>query len=225
VGGPATVTNSFGRVDLSEVKGDINIDNGNGEVGVTGVTGRATIHNTFNRVRVSRVSRGVVIRSTNANVTGDTIGDSATVETTFGGVDLRGVKGPVRVTASNSGLRLGGVDGEVYAKTTFAGTTISDAAGPITVESQNGSVTAEARAGARCQPVSLQTTFAPIRVTVPSGGGYNVTAHTSFGRIHSQHEIQVSGDLSPQSIAGKIGGGGCEMRLSGQNGDIEILKK
>jgi hypothetical protein len=225
IGGAATVSNTFGKVTVSEAKGDVNIDNGNGEVDASGITGRATIHNTFGPVHVTRVSKGVVVRSNNANVTGDTIGDSATVETTFGGVDLRSVKGPARVTAGNSGVRLAGVDGEIYVKTTFAGTTITDAAGPITVESQNGSVTAEARAGARCQPVSLQTSFGPIRVTLPSGEGYNLTAHTSFGRIHSQHEVQMSGDLSPQSITGRIGAGGCQLKLTGQNGDIEILKK
>ena len=224
VGGAAQVTNTFGRVVVNDVKGDVTVDNGNGSVEADGVTGIATIRNTFNPVRASRVGKGLVVHSNNANITGDTIGGPATVETTFGRVDLRGVKGVARVTAGNSGIRLTAMDSEVYAKTTFAGTTISDAAGPVTVESQNGSVTVDMRGGARCQPVSLGTTFGPIRVTIPSGAGYNLTARTTFGRIHSQHEIQVSGELSPQAITGRIGAGGCELRLTGQNGNIELLK-
>ena len=141
-----------------------------------------------------------------AQITGDTVAESATVETTFGGVDLRDVKGGARVTAGNSSIRLTGIGGEAYAKTTFNGITISDVAGPVTVENQNGSVIVDARRGAKCQPISLHTTFGPIRVTVPAGAGYNVTARTSFGRIHSDAEITVTGDLSPDSLTGKIGG-------------------
>jgi len=152
------------------------------------------------------------------------VAESATVETTFGGVDLRNIKGGARVTAGNSSVRLAGIGGEAYAKTTFNGISISDVAGPVTVESQNGSVIVETRAGSKCQPISLRTTFGPIRVTVPATAGYNVTARTSFGRIHSAAEITVTGDVSPDSLTGRIGAGGCDLRLLDQNGNIDILK-
>jgi hypothetical protein len=128
------------------------------------------------------------------------------------------------VTSGNSAIRLNGIGGEVYAKTTFSGVTIADAAGPITVENQNGSVTVEAKSGQRCQPIALHTSFAPIRVTVPWGLGYSVTARTSFGRIHSAHEMAVVGDLSPETVTAKIAGGGCDLKLVDQNGNIDILK-
>jgi len=85
-------------------------------------------------------------------------------------------------------------------------------------------VMVETKSGPRCQPVTLTTSFAPIRVAIPSGTGYNVTARTSFGRIHSDHELTVSGGIAPDALSGKIAGGGCELRLTGQNGNIDILK-
>jgi hypothetical protein len=36
--------------------------------------------------------------------------------------------------------------------------------------------------------------------------------------------MTVSGEMSPETITGKIGGGGCELRLMGQNGSIDILR-
>jgi hypothetical protein len=90
----------------------------------------------------------------------------------------------------------------VFARTSFAGVTVSDAAGPVTVENQNGSVTVETRQGARCQPVGVQTSFAPIRVAVPAGAGYNVTARTSFGSIHSEHEMTITGDVGRDAVSG-----------------------
>ena len=223
VTGVSTITNTFGRVIVTDAKGDLTVDNQNGAVQATGVTGMATLHTSFDRVTASRIGKTLTVRAQNANVMADTIGEAANVETSFGTVDLRGVKGGTRVTASNTSVRLSGVGGEVFAKSSFNGVTVSDAAGPITVVNENGAVIAEMRAGQKCQPVALSTTFSPIRVTLPASG-YNVTARTSFGRIHSEHDLTLSGDISPTILTGKIGGGGCELKLTGQNGNIDILK-
>jgi hypothetical protein len=75
--------------------------------------------------------------------------------------------------------------------------------------SGNGSVAVEPKATQRCQPISIHTSFGPIRVTVPAGVGYDVAAITSFGRIHSEVDMTVSGNVSNQDLNAKIRGGGC----------------
>jgi hypothetical protein len=153
------------------------------------------------------------------------VGEAATVQTSFANVDLRAVKGGARVTAGNSGIRMAGIGGEVYAKTSFAGVAVEDVGGPVTVENANGSVTVSAKAGQSCRPIAIQTSFAPVRVAVPAGLGYTVSGKTSFGQIHSEQEMAVSGALTADSVNGKISGGGCEMRLTNQNGNIDIVKR
>lgn len=225
VAGLATITNSFGDVRVWDAKSDLAVQNQNGKVDANRVAGKAELHTTFAPVKFSGIGKTLAVRAQNSSITGDTVGESATVETTFGSVDLRGVKGGARVTAGNSAIRLTDISGEVYARTTFAGTTIEGAAGPVTVESGNGSVTVASRPGAPCKPILLRTTFAPIRVTVPGNVGYTLSGKTSFGRIHSEHEMSVSGAIGADAITGKIAGGGCEMRLNNQNGNIDILKR
>lgn len=224
VGGVAVVTNSFGQVVMAGVKSDLKVQNQNGDVRANDVTGSAELATSFAPIQFSRIGKTLTVHASNSTIIGDTVGESATVETTFGGVDLHGVKGSARVTAGNSSIRLAGIGGEIYAKTTFNGVTISDAAGPIIVESANGSVTVEPKGSQGCQPISLRTSFGPIRVTAPAGIGYNLSGKTSFGRIHSDLEMTVTGEVSSQDLNAKIGGGGCELRLMDQNGDIEILK-
>ena len=223
IGGISTITNSFGRVIVTEAKGDVTVDNQNGAVQATGITGAAHLNTSFDKINATRIGKGLTVHAQNSTVTADSVGESAVVETSFGNADLRRVKGGVRVTARNSPVRLVGIGGEVYAKTSFAGIDVSDAVGAITVENQNGHVMVETKSGQRCQPVSLSTSFGPIRVSIPPGTGYNVTARTSFGRVHSNHEITISGGISPDALTGKIAGGGCELRLMGQNGNIDIL--
>lgn len=224
VGGVTVVSNSFGQVVMAGVRSDLKVQNQNGDVRANDVTGSAELDTSFAPIKFSRIGKTLTVHASNSTIVGDTVGDSATVETSFGGVDLHGVKGSARVTAGNSSIRLAGIGGEVYAKTSFNGVTISDAAGPITVESANGSVTVEPKRSQACQPISLRTSFGPIRVTAPAGIGYNLSGTTSFGRIHSALEMTVTGEVSSQDLKAKIGGGGCELRLVDQNGDIEILK-
>ena len=225
-GGPAWISNSFGRTAVSEVKANVTVQSQNGEIDANGIAGAADLHTSFAAIRFSKIGKGVTVKANNSLVRGDTVGESAAVETSFAGVDLRDVKGAARVTAGNAYIKLTGIGGEVYAKTTFAPVNVADAAGPITVEGQNGAVTVVGRPAQKCQPISLRTTFSPIRVTLPEGTGYDVTAHTTFGRIHTAPTVvtTVSGDVGGSGLNGKINGGGCELKLLGQNGDIDILR-
>jgi hypothetical protein len=224
-GGPANITTSFGDVRVWDAKSDLTVHNQNGRVEAKSVAGVADLHTSFAPVKFSGIGKGLTVTGQNSEVTGDTVGESAVVQTSFANVDVRGVKGGARVTAGNSGVRLVDIGGDVYAKTSFAGVAVESAGGPVTVENQNGSVAVAPRPGQSCQPIFLHTSFAPIRVTLPAGAGYNVTSKTSFGQIHSQHDLTVNGRIANDELNGKIGGGGCELRLTDQNGNIDILKR
>jgi len=225
-GGPTMITNSFGRTTVSDVKSNVTVQSQNGEIDADGIAGTAELHTSFATIRFSRIGKSVTVKANNSLVRGDTVGESATVETSFAGVDVRGVKGAARVTGGNAYIKLAAIGGEAYAKTTFAPVNVSDVAGPVTVEGQNSAVTVVGRSAEKCQPISLRTTFSPIRVTLPEGQGYNVTAHTTFGHIHTAPAVvtTVSGDVGGSGLTGKINGGGCDLKLIGQNGNIDILR-
>ena len=69
-----------------------------------------------------------------------------------------------------------------------------------------------------------KTSFSSIRVRVPGGVGYNVTARTSFGRVSSELPVTATGTMGGDTLNGKIGSGGCQLLLTDSNGSIEILK-
>jgi len=102
---------------------------------------------------------------------------------------------------------------------------LSGVEGPVVdVRNQNGAVEVEAAAGRACTRITLATSFAPIRVRLPEGVGYDVTARTSFGSIHSEMPLTASGTIGADSLNGRIGAGGCALSLTDSNGNIEILK-
>jgi len=223
VGGPAAISDSFGKVTVRDAKSDVNVRNANGELEITAVTGTADLRTTFGAIRFSRVGKGATVHAENSQVTGDTVDGPVTIDTTFGAIDLHGVKGGARLTAQNGSIRASDIGGEVYAKTSFGGVTIEDVAQPITVENSNGSITVRAKAANQCRPISLSTTFGPIKVSLPSGQGYDVGARTSFGQISTGPPITITGQAGNESISGKIAGGGCQLKLVDQNGNIDIL--
>jgi len=223
-GAPVSVTGSFAPIRVWDAKADVTVNGQNSELEARGIAGTANLHTTFANIRATRIGRALTIHAQNSTITAENIGESATVETSFGGVDLRSVKGGARATANNSFIRLTDIGGEIYARTSFNGVTIAEAAGPITVEGNNNSVTVSVKRGQRCEPLTLSTSFGPIKLTLPQGAGYNLNARTSFGHIHSDQEMTVGGELSKDAVTGRIGGGGCELRLVGQNSNIDILK-
>ena len=66
----------------------------------------------------------------------------------------------------------------------------------------------------------LRTTFAPIKVTVLNGVGYTVSARTTFGRIKSEADLTLNGQIGDGVIEGKIGGGGA---VHPEHADVVIL--
>ena len=120
-------------------------------------------------------------------------------------------------------MEASGVKGGANVKTSFSGVTLDGVGGSIEVENQNGSVQVTAKSAKSCEPVSIRTSYAPLRVRVPSDGGYTVTAKTSFAKIHSDLPMMVSGSLSQDLVNGKIGNGACPLNLINQNGSVEIL--
>lgn len=225
--GPANISNTFGNVNVSDVRSDVTVQNQNGEITVNGIAGKADLHNSFAAIKFSRIGKALKVHATNSMVRGETVGESATIETSFGMVDVHGIQGKARIETGNSPIRVSGVGGELYARTTFAEIAIGNVRGPLTVEAQNASVAVDAKTAQHCQPISIRTSFGPIRVTIPKGAGYNLTAHTTFGNVHSDPPVLVSGNVSGDGgraeLTGKIGGGGCELRLMDQNGSIDIL--
>jgi hypothetical protein len=224
VTGPVSINNSFGKVTVREAKADVTVHHENGGVEATGVAGTADLRTTFGPIKFSRIGKGATVHGQNSEITGDTVGGPATVDTSFGGIELHNVKGGARATAGNATIRLADIGGEVYAKTSFGGVTVEDVAEPITVDNESGSVTVRAKAGKKCQPISLTTSFGPIKVFVAQGMGYDVTARASFGRITSEPAVTVNGQVGGESLTGKIGAGGCMLKLMNQSGNIDIVR-
>ena len=239
--GDLTVNNSNGKVEAENVQGSASLRTTFGDVrflnigrqlivkannaGVRGskVGGAATITNSFGVTEISDAQREVHIESGNGSVTIERVGAAAAVRTSFGTVQATEVNGVLTVDNSNGAVKAVNTKG-AQITTSFGPVILEGVSGPISVQNQNGTVEASSSLRGGCQPILMRTSFSPLRVRLQGDTDYRVSARTSFGKIRSEFPISVSGSMSSDELSGVLGSGRCELRLTDNNGSIEILK-
>lgn len=222
VKGSADLNTSFGEVSFSDIGGNVSVRSNNSQIQGVRVKGSARINNSFGRVAISEVDRDVDVQSGNGEVSVSAIRGDASLKTSFAAVDASNISGALSVIDSNGSVTATKARAATV-KTSFGGVTLQQIAGAITVDNQNGAVEASSDATGTCQPISIRTSFSPIRVHLRGNPNYRVAATTSFGKIQSDFPLTVSGSISADSLSGTIGEGRCDLKLTGNNGTIQIL--
>lgn len=166
------------------------------------------------------------------NVTLTNLRADVLLRNSFGNVEVRAHEGTLKITNANGSVTASDLSGDALIANSLGPVEIKRSGGAIMVENQDAPVTVETRPG-RCRPITISTTFAPLRVTLGAGGGYNLDAKASFGKVSSNLEIEArhhnvrtrNGQVIESLITGRLSGAGsCDLRLVNSNGDIEILK-
>ncbi|HEX4169147.1 MAG TPA: hypothetical protein VHZ55_27100 [Bryobacteraceae bacterium] len=223
VRGSANLRTTFANISIDKVSGNVIAHANNSQVSANQVGGSLNVVNSFGAVNLADIRRDVQVESGNGAVTLEKIGGPAHVKTSFGMVQADGVNGHFSVENSNGSVKASSIKG-ADVTTSFGSVSLDDVAGPIQVNNQNGSVDVTNSLRGSCAPIAVHTSFSAVRVHLPDDASYRVAAKTSFGRIHSDFPMTVSGSLSNDDISGTIGGGRCDLRISDSNGSIEILK-
>src|SRR6185436_12788989 len=130
------------------------------------------------------------------------------------------IRGSIDVDNQNGSVTVNDVDGNATVTTSFSPVFLEKVDGTIDVRNQNGTISVS---GVRqpCRDISLRTSFAPIKLALPSGGRYNLSARTSFGRISTDLPVTTT-SVSDESLTGTINGGGCRLELVTANGNVTI---
>jgi len=221
--------NRFGEIDAAGISGNATLTSSNAPIRLARVTGIADVRGSFGAVTVSGAGKGARIISGNGAVTVSDAEGETYIKNSFGMVRVDRVTGKLTVENANGNVHATGVTGGVSVRTSFSPVRIDGVGGGVEVYNQNGSIEVaglqEKPAGAQtCPSLIMKTSFAPIRIYLPTSTGFSVTARTSFGRINSEVPLMVSGSLSNDSLTGKIGNGECTVNLTNTNGNIDILQ-
>jgi len=224
-GSALTIRNSFGNIELENIAGALDAETSNGKVSVRDARGSATLRTSFGAIEASNIPKGIRAITGNGAITITDIGGDAYAKTSFGSITAERINGNLTAEDTNGSVTARNVKGDATVTTSFSGVTLESIGGRISVDNQNGAISVTATRPANgCRDISLKTSFSSIRVGIPDGLGYNLSAHTSFGRITSDLPVTASGSIGGDSLNGTIGSGGCRLQLTDSNGSIEIVK-
>jgi hypothetical protein len=223
VDGAAELNSSFGDVRFSNIGRQLSVRSNNGKIEGSRVGGALTVINSFGQITVRDIQGSAHVESGNSGVSISGVKEDARVKTSFGSVDASNIGGLLTVENSNGSVKASNVKG-AQITTSFGAVVLDGVNGGIQVENQNGAVDATSILQGPCQPITIRTSFSAIRVRLSADASYKVEARTSFGKIRSDFPINVMGSMSSDELNGTIGGGRCELRLTDNNGAIEILK-
>jgi DUF4097 and DUF4098 domain-containing protein YvlB len=226
VGGSSlTIRNSFGNIELENIAGTLDAETSNGKVSVHDARGSVTLRTSFGAIDASNIPKGIRAITGNGAITLTDIGADAYAKTSFGSISAERINGNLTAEDSNGSVTGRNVKGDATVTTSFSGVTLESIGGRITVDNQNGAIfVTTTHPSGGCRDISLKTSFSSIRVGIPDGVGYNLSAHTSFGRITSDLPVTATGSIGGDSLNGTIGSGGCRLQLTDSNGSFEIVK-
>ncbi len=183
--------------------------------------------------------RGPVTAKTGSgNLKIEDIGDDLRADTGSGGIEIRSVKGGLHAATGSGPIRATGIAGSFVATTgsgdvrleqtgagrgkveTGSGTVeLRGVRGELRVISGSGSITAEGEPRGEWK---LETGSGNVTVRVPSHTAFEIDAHTSSGRISSEHPITVQGAIGRGELRGRVGQGGFRLELQTSSGNIHI---
>jgi DUF4097 and DUF4098 domain-containing protein YvlB len=224
-GSSVTIHDSFGNIELDTISGTLDAETSNGRITVRDARGGVTLRTSFGAIDAANIPKGIRVTDGNGAITLADIGGETYAKTSFGSVLIERVNGNLTVENNNGSVTARNIKGDASVRTSFSGVTLDGIGGRISVDNQNGGIAVTAsRPPSGCRDILLKTSFSSIRVQVPQGLGYNLTAHTSFGRISSELAVTSTGSIGGDTLNGTIGSGGCTLQLNNANGSIEITK-
>lgn len=248
--GQTKITNAFGRIELNNANGNSAIVNNNGEVEVTNIKGTLDIKNRFGNITATQIGGVATIAGGNGNLELTNVTGGATVTNSFGNVTVKTISGTLSIRNNNAKVEVSDVTGNADLATTFGRMDIERIGGTLTVEDNNGEVSAREIHG----QTTIRTSFGRIMTSnlykpanlVTGNGSIDASgvtgdlfAKTSFGSIDVR---DIRGNLTVQDTNGAItannvsgdamvgtsfggvtlGGIGGKVRVDNQNGAIEV---
>ncbi len=175
---------------------------GSGDIGVEGLRRTVAVSAGSGDVNLRDLGPQSSARTGSGTIKGQDLALPFTAHTGSGGIqaDLTG-NGDADVESGSGDIQLRGVKGGLRART------------------GSGDVAADGTVGGSW---NLRTGSGSVRMSVGSGQGFNLYAHTGSGTIHSDLPITVQGSLNRHELKGSVRGGGPEVEVSTGSGDIEL---
>jgi len=204
VAGKVQVILRKGSFTASHVQGDLSLDGRLDDTNISDVHGSVTLTGDyFGDLNLSKITRTVAFKSSRTDMEFSKLDGDLSMESG----DLRGraLTGPFRLTTRSKDIHL------------------EEVSGPVKIENSNGQV--ELHPSGTAGSIQIDNKKGDIDLVLPAKSSFQVSAQAHRGDIQSDFsELRVDSQGENHSANGSIGGGGTQIQVNNQFGDISIRK-
>ena len=157
------------------------VNNRNGSVEISGLTGDQKVTNAFGKVTLSEITGAVEIGNKNDDVIVKNVTGAMTITNEFAGIEVNDVTGAIEVRNRNSGIDLTGVKGDIRVSNAFGSLKLREIVGNLTVDARMTEVDVDRVEG----DVAVENQFQSVRV---SGATGKVAVDNRNGAVDLRYE-------------------------------------
>jgi len=237
---PVQIDNSFGDIEVNDLKqplsvggkfGDvyvmgcekIQINNSHGDVDVKYAKDTLLIENHFGGVVVKDAHGPVTVDNSHGGVEVRNAKQGTRIYNKYGSVELSDIRGYCEVRNSHGSVKLSDVD-VVDVINRYGSITIKNASDEVDVQNAHGSVTIELYESP-IPEISACTSFQPIELILPDNVACKILAETSYGSIESDFPLDVERSRYTTTASGTINHGKTRVDLETKHSNIYIRKR
>jgi DUF4097 and DUF4098 domain-containing protein YvlB len=226
-----TLSTSFGETLLEDSTGkSIRVQNSSGGAGLHGVkaSGDLWVQNSFSKVEMKDVraaNLSVDCENGEVQIEKGSIGGELKLNGSFGGMQVSGVDA-ARYTLHNQNgeILLDGARGSLDLSTSFGGVQVTGAKDAVLkIKVENGKADFSGSLEAAAQH-SLETSFGDITLALPAATALTLDLEATFGKIHSDLPVLLSGEMSDTRWQASLNGGGTPLTAKAENGSIRLVE-
>jgi DUF4097 and DUF4098 domain-containing protein YvlB len=224
-----TLTSEFGGATLtSATAGSVLVSTTNGRIEIANVRSEGPLeaHSDFGNIHVGDASGASgEFRSNNGEVQLERLSIDGTVrvENGFGNISLTGVEADgYDLNSQNGKISVDGAQGPIKIHSDFGSVEVLNARdATLDLSSNKGGVTFSGSLGEG--PHTLISEFGSVKLTLPADSALTVDLQTNFGKITSDFDIAIHGEVDSQHWQGTINGGEILLTANTDNGNITLI--
>jgi hypothetical protein len=217
------VNNKFGKVEASDLGGNVRINNTNGSVNVKSIAGTLDIDNKFGEVNTSDISGKAKITNANGRITAIRFSNDLIIDCKFGDVSAGNVKGNLKLSDSNGRIKIDTVDGSVTVDNRFGDIELKNISGTVDAKNENGAISFSSNSLIQ-KDIKLESRFGSITLNLPKEQAGRFNLSTRHGNIKSDFPISINKDNTSESANTSISNAANLFNIKSENGGISINK-
>jgi hypothetical protein len=145
-------------------------------------------------------------------------------KSTNGSIQLENILGNTELHTTNGSVSTKNIIGDIDAKTTNGKINLSNIEGNVVARTTNGEILVDILKSIKEKMMNFRTTNGSVTLNLAKDIDADLDAKLTNGKIYTDFPILIKGEISKNSISGKINNGGSLIQIRTTNGEIKILE-